>query len=152
MTARKANDPKKLAPRDKETADHSVHYCVAVALLDGACGPGQFTLQRIAAREVAAMIGRTTIAVDATLTALWPAAGGGVQLVLEDGVVVSRMHRQPAGHPDNPMSDAGLERKFLGLADGVIPVAQAHHALDRIWTLERCERIDELMALLTPLV
>ena len=152
VTARKANDPKKLAPRDKETADHSVHYCVAVALLDGACGPGQFTPQRIAARDVAAMIGRTTIAVDATLTALWPAAGGGVQLVLEDGVVVSRMHRQPPGHPDNPMSDAGLERKFLELADGVIPVAQAHHALDRIWTLERCERIDELMALLTPLV
>ena len=37
-----------MAPTTRETADHSLPYCVAVALLDGEVGLGQFTDERIA--------------------------------------------------------------------------------------------------------
>ena len=34
------------------------------------------------------------------------------------------------------MSDGDLEAKFLGLADGVLPAAQARHLIDRCWNIE----------------
>jgi 2-methylcitrate dehydratase len=125
VAVRKAADPKKLAPKDKETADHSMHYCVAVALLDAACGPAQFTRARIAASDVAAMIVRIQIKTDDELTALWPASsGGGVSVTLRNGREVSRLHRQPPGHPANRITDADLETKFTELADGVLSPAR----------------------------
>ena len=149
VAARKAADPKKLAPRDKETADHSVHYCVAVGLLDAACGPAQFIPERINAADIAAMIGRTSLEADAELTALYPASsGGGVTVTLRDGREFSRLHRQPPGHPANPIGDGDLEIKFAGLADGVLSPSRQRQAIDRIWTIDRCESLDGLMELL----
>ena len=148
VTARKAADPKKLAPKDKETADHSVHYCVAVGLLDAACGPAQFSDARIGAADVAAMIGLMTVVVDEALTALWPAAGGAVVVELRDGSVVERRHRQPPGHPANRIDDAALARKFHELADCVLTRAQAEAAMAEVDALERAPDLDRLMATL----
>jgi 2-methylcitrate dehydratase len=149
VAARKAADPKKLAPKDKETADHSVHYCVAVSLLDAACGPAQFTRSRIASSDVAAMIARMRIETDDALTALWPASsGGGVSVMLHNGKEVSRLHLQPPGHPANRITDADLENKFSELADGVLSPSRIRQAIDCVWTLESCTRLDNLMELL----
>src|SRR5258708_18591658 len=38
-------DPEKWRPRTRETADHSLPYCTAVALLDGAVAADQFSEQ-----------------------------------------------------------------------------------------------------------
>jgi len=35
----------------------------------------------------------------------------------------------------NPMSDGDLERKFAGLADGVVPASQARHVMDLCWDI-----------------
>ncbi len=148
VSARKAADPKKLAPKDKETADHSVHYCVAVGLLDAACGEGQFTAARIASADVAAMIGRMTVMEDAELTALWPAAGGAVVVELRDGRVIERRHRQPPGHPANRIDDATLARKFHDMAEGVLTHSQAEAAMAEIDALDRAVNLESLMAAL----
>jgi hypothetical protein len=44
----------------------------------------------------------------------------------------------------NPMSEAEVERKFRGLADGVLPVAQADRLLERLWTLDAADDIGEV--------
>ena len=148
VSARKAADPKKLAPKDKETADHSVHYCVAVGLLDAACGEAQFSAARIASTDIAAMIGRMNVVEDAELTALWPAAGGAVAVALRDGRVIERRHRQPPGHPANRIDDAALARKFHDMADGVLTRAQAEAAMAEVDALDRAANPERLMAAL----
>ena len=44
-----AKDPEKWQPRSRETADHSLPYCTAVALLDGQVSAAQFTPRALAA-------------------------------------------------------------------------------------------------------
>ncbi len=148
--ARKADaDPAKLVPHDKETADHSFHYCVAVSLLDGACGPAQFTAERIAAADVKELMARTRIESDAELTALWPqASGGGVVVRLRDGRELAKTYKFPPGHPRNPLTDAGIERRFLELAADVLSAARARQVVDAVWKFESAPRVGDLMDLM----
>jgi 2-methylcitrate dehydratase len=143
-----AADPKKLHPRDKETADHSYHYCVAVSLLDGACGEAQFTQARITAPDVADLIGRTRIEADDALTALYPASsGGGVVVRMRDGREIAKVLEYPPGHPRNRLSDADVERKLFDAADGVLSRSRAQRLIDSVSHLEKIDRVGELMAL-----
>jgi 2-methylcitrate dehydratase len=130
-------DPKKLAPRDKETADHSFHYCVAVSLLDGACGEAQFSESRIVSDDIRQLIAHTTVVTDDALTALYPgSSGGAVTLQLQGGAQVSKRHDYPPGHPRNRASDAAIERKFYEMADGVLPRAAAQRVIESVWRLD----------------
>lgn len=145
--AKKASaDPKKLYPEDKETADHSYHYCVAVALLDGACGPAQFTDARIRAPEVRRLIAKIRLAPDERLTALWPqSSGGGVIVTLRDGRELEKTHDFPPGHPRNRMSDGDIECKFFELSNGLLPRNRAQRVIDMTWKIANHVRLDDFM-------
>jgi len=147
LAVKKASDPQKNYPRDKETADHSYHYCVAAALLDGACGPAQFTDERIAADDIRGLIAKTGLEADAELTALYPkSSGGGVAVKMRDGRELTRMYKYPPGHPQNPLSDAEIAGKFLELSDGMLEVSNAQRVIDGVAEFERCENIGELLS------
>ena len=145
---KKATDPRKNYPRDKETADHSYHYCVAAALLDAACGPAQFDDARIAAQDIRDVIGVTTLEADAELTALYPgSSGGGVVVKLRDGRELKRVYPYPPGHPQNQMTDADVERKLFELTDGVIPRARAQQVIEMVGRFEHCASVGEVLGL-----
>jgi len=146
--ARKAGaDPAKVMPRDKETADHSIHYCVAVALVDAACGHDQFTEARIRSLDVADLISKIRIQADEALTRSWPStSGGGVSVRFQDGTSVQKVHRQPPGHPQNPLSDADLERRFRELTHEFLSQQQAQAVMDTVWRLETCTDFEALFA------
>ena len=40
------------------------------------------------------------------------------------------------GSIERPMSDTDLEAKFMGLADGVLPTAQARRLMDLCWKID----------------
>jgi 2-methylcitrate dehydratase len=142
----KASDPRKNYPLDKETADHSYHYCVAAALLDGACGPAQFTDARIAASDMRDLIGKIRLVAEPALTALWPASsGGGVIVKMADGRQVSRLLEHPPGHPRNPLSGADIERKFFELADGVLAAGAVERVIAAVENFERCENVGDVL-------
>ena len=146
VAARKATaDPAKSMPRDKETADHSIQYCVAVSLLDAACGHGQFTEARIRSQDVADLMARIRIQADEALTRAWPgASGGGVSVRFRDGTSVQKVHGQPPGHPQNPLADAELERKFRELTGELLSQQQAQSVMDTVWRLESCADFEAL--------
>ena len=144
---KKASDPQKNYPRDKETADHSYHYCVVAALLDGEFGPAQFTDQRIASADIKELIAKTRLEADDELTALWPrSSGGGVVVRLRDGREFTRVHKYPPGHPNNPLGDADIERKFFELADGVLKNEQVQQVIDGVAQFENCTDIGDLLS------
>ena len=144
---KKASDPQKNYPRDKETADHSYHYCVVAALLDGEFGPAQFTDQRIASADIKELIAKTRLEADDELTALWPrSSGGGVVVRLRDGREFTRVHKYPPGHPNNPLGDTDIERKFFELADGVLKNEQVQQVIDGVAQFENCTDIGDLLS------
>lgn len=145
---KKATDPKKNYPRDKETADHSYHYCIAAALLDAACGPAQFEDARIAAEDIRELIAVTSLEADAELTALWPASsGGGVVVRLRDSRELKRTYPYPPGHPKNQMTDADVERKLFDLTDGVFTNARTQQIVEAVGRFERCDRVGDVLGL-----
>ena len=117
-----------------------------MALLDGECGPAQFTDSRIASGDVKALIARTRLEADDGLTALWPkSSGGGVAVRMRGGREFSRTHQYPPGHPNHPLTDAEIERKFMTLSDGVLTASRAARVIEAVANFERYGNVGEVL-------
>jgi 2-methylcitrate dehydratase len=141
-------DPEKWRPRTRETADHSLPYCTAVALVDGAITAAQFSEQRLADPALLDLVARTTVIEDPTLTAGYPAGiPNRVKVTLDDGTVLVSEIAFPPGHDKNPLSDAQLAAKFHGLADPAIGAERAAQLWERLSRLEDDPRPHESITL-----
>jgi 2-methylcitrate dehydratase PrpD len=65
-------------------------------------------------------------------------------ITLEDGRRLEQYVEHVVGSVERPMSDADLDRKFLDLADGVLPAAQARRLLEISRTVDRLPQASEL--------
>jgi 2-methylcitrate dehydratase len=142
-------EPARRFPENKESADHSMYYVVAVGLIDGEVGPGQFRPDRIAAPDVRELIPRISIEWDRGLDGLWPyKVPSIVEITSRDGRTHSLRLDSPPGHPDNPMSDEALRSKFHGLVAGVMDPAQEQAIVDAVAALDTMPDASGLMRLL----
>src|SRR5215218_1069688 len=111
-------DPEKWRPKTRETADHSLPYCTAVALIDGEVSAAQFHDDRLADPALLDLVSRTSVIEDPALTAGYPAGiPNRVRVTLDDGTVLVSEVAFPPGHDKNPLTDAQLAVKFHGLSD-----------------------------------
>ncbi|MCC7275690.1 MAG: MmgE/PrpD family protein [Alphaproteobacteria bacterium] len=139
-------------PGNVAEARFSLPYCLAAALLDGTLSPASFDDAAIRRPEVLALIERIGMAVDPVLRADVPVTEsierGTVVVTLADGSRLTRAVDVPHGHPDDPLTAAELDGKFLACAEGALPTAAARRALDALGGVARLNRIDLLTALL----
>jgi 2-methylcitrate dehydratase len=138
-------------PTNKEAADHSLFYCVAVALLEGNCGEAQYHHEKLASDQVHALCDKIAIEADAEFTAARGAGlgtGGAVRVQMKDGWVLEKRHKYPPGHPQNPLSDSQLERKFDDLAAVLFSSGRRDAIKKAVWSLDKAGQISDLMALL----
>ncbi len=92
-----ADDEEKWSPTTRETADHSLPYNVARALLDGELTLRSFDDELLRDPAAVALMQRTTVQEDPDLTALFPRhLGNRVTLTLEDGRTLSQEVVSPA--------------------------------------------------------
>lgn len=112
-----ASDPEKWRPRTRETADHSLPYTVARALVDGDISLATYTDEAIADPAVARLMDRVTVSADPALTALFPRhLGNRVTLTLRCGQVLVEEVISGPGSVETPMTDADFEAKFRRMA------------------------------------
>ncbi len=141
-------DPEKWAPRTRETADHSLPYCTAVALLDGEVSARQFTAERLADPLLRSLVARTEVVEDPALTAGYPAGiPNRVTVTLDDGTMLTEEVAFPPGHDKNRLDDAGLARKFHGLVDPALGREKAEAIWERLGRLEVDEAPHETIAI-----
>ncbi len=146
-------DPEKWRPRTRETADHSLPYCTAVALVDGAVSAAQFTPERLNDPSLLDLVARTKVVEDPALTAGYPSGiPNRVTVTLDDGTVLVKEVAFPPGHDKSPLTHDQLLDKFRGLADPAIGAERAHGVWKRVRSLESDPRPHELIALLDPSV
>ncbi len=130
-------DPEKWRPQTRETADHSLPYCTAVALVDGQITAEQFTSQRLADPALLDLVARTRIVEDPQLTAGYPAGTPNrVTVTLDDGNTLVSEIAFPPGHDKNPLTDDQLADKFHGLVDPVLGRKTADRIRERVSHLE----------------
>ncbi len=143
-------------PRTPYQAKFSLAYCVAVALLEGRVGLGQFDAARFDADgprdpAIATLLERTRVEVDPALTALypgrWPAR---LRLQLAGGAVVEDGSDYPRGNPEHPVPPADLEEKFRGLVAPRYGAEVAERAIATVRDLDRCPDVAVLCRELAP--
>ena len=142
-------EPEKWGPNSRETADHSLPYMVAVALLDGELGPSQFTDERIRDPQLKSMIKKIKVRSDPNLTKRYPR---GIPAILEIIDNAGKKYRKrvefPRGHYRNPMTDKEVEEKFCRLTMNMITKDRADEFLRKSWKLESVTDISDMLATL----
>jgi 2-methylcitrate dehydratase len=135
-------------PISRETADHSLPYCVSVALMDGKVGLEQFSDQRIRDQKVRSLIQKVKITEDPQMTRQYPRA------VPNEVIVSTRLGRvfkkkviYPKGHAERPISDKEVEGKFRNLSRRIFSTAQQDKILDTLWNIEKVKDVGEIMKL-----
>lgn len=133
---RSSADPTKWTVHDRETADHSIPYLVAVALADGEVTPAQFTDERIADAAIQGLLPRISVREDSSMTAAFPGALAAHISAKADGQTFEALVPNAKGHEMNPLSDEEIDTKFRSLARGVMPAARVDAVLARLWAFE----------------
>lgn len=103
--------------RTKEEADHSLPYMVAVALLDGAVTPAQYTPERIGREDVQSLLRKVIVRPDETLSRRFPQEMPcRIRVLLKDGQALSIEQQDYEGFYTRPMSWEKAAEKFARLA------------------------------------
>jgi 2-methylcitrate dehydratase len=131
-------DPTRWAPANRETADHSMPYVIAIALLDGEITARSFSPGRLTDPAVAGLMRKVRVSECAELSARFPeAAPGRVSIRMSSGEVLTQEISYPKGHVRNPMNDAEVEDKFRMLFRGHGNESQCKTILQSLWNCER---------------
>lgn len=143
-------DPEKWRPKTRETADHSLPYCTAVALVDGTITADQFSPARLADPDLLDLVSRTRVIEDPDLTAGYPAGiPNRVTVTLDDGSILVREVAFPPGHDKNPLTDDQLFNKFRSLAEPALGNDRMHQLWERLTRIDSDPRPHEAIGLLT---
>jgi 2-methylcitrate dehydratase len=141
--------PEQWKPQTRETADHSMAYCTAVALMDGKVTDRQFEHDRFTDPAVLDLVGKVKIVLDSALTARYPRGiPNRVVVTLDDGRVLEKEVEFPRGHAGNPMTDAEVETKFRSLVEPRYGRERVEKILKTCWELDSLESAGGLTKLL----
>lgn len=142
-------DPEKYRPTSRETADHSLPYCIAAAIVDRKITTKQFSEARIKDPKIQSVLPKIKGEASKEFEKMFPEKQPSkVTIRLTDGQVHSAQVDYPKGDPREPMTDEDLTNKFQGLAAGLLSPKKQTAIKEAIWDLESFDRINDFMALL----
>jgi 2-methylcitrate dehydratase len=143
-------DPEKWNPLTKETADHSLPYIVAMALLEGKINNSTYAEKKFRDPKILDFLKRITVVEDKTLSSMYPeAVPNRVTVKLSTGKVVSKQVDYHKGHPKNPMSDQDVEEKFQRLTRKILDGNDARRILNAAWNLEKAKDVSKVVSMMT---
>jgi 2-methylcitrate dehydratase len=142
-----ADSPDKWRPQTHETADHSMPYAAAVALIYGAVEEQHFEDPYLHDQRLLNLVGRVRClpsdAADRVGQEMNPCD---LEIVLKSGQRKNVRVEYHRGHWKNPMTDAEVEEKFRALARRQLPAALTDSLLHQLWALDNLPNAGELIA------
>ncbi|MBZ0264380.1 MmgE/PrpD family protein [bacterium] len=143
------SDPSKYDPQTRESADHSLPYCISAALLDRAVVPSSFDQEKIFNPKLREQLNKIKVVAEPEFEALFPKMQPcEVTITTTDGTEHSKRVNYPMGDPRNPISEEGLDGKFHGLVDGLMDREHQKQLKETVFCLDdRKSTIVELMKL-----
>src|SRR5213083_2500243 len=140
------SEPAKWKPKTRETADHSLPYITAIALIDGEITDRQFEPERFKDPEVWKFLENVKVERNTELSAMYPdAVGNIVHVDLADGRRLTQRVDYPLGNAKNRLKDSAVEGKFLALIERSIGESRAKKIIELVWKLDEAKNVDELM-------
>ncbi|MBI2987673.1 MAG: MmgE/PrpD family protein [Deltaproteobacteria bacterium] len=143
---RQADTARRRYPKTKYTADQSSYYTTAVAILDRAVGPDQYSDEKLQDPRVRELVDKIFVEPDPKLDEF--SSPGIVEITTKKGEKYRCEVLRPKGHPMNPMTDADVEEKFRSLTGKFMGEKQMSEVVTTIYNLEKLDDIGKLVKLL----
>ncbi len=142
------SEAEKWKPETRETADHSLPYITAIALLDGEVTEKQFQPQRFTDPKIWKFLEEVTVQRNEELSSLYAKAVANiVHVTLHDDRTVTKRVDYPLGNAFNPVTDEQLEGKFNALVVPFLGEEGAEKLVAAGWSFDEAKNPSELMKL-----
>ncbi len=144
------NDPVKRHPKNKESADHSSPYLIAMAITEREVGPSQFSPSRYNDPLVNQIIDKVHIEAFPEFDSFLLSAAI-VEIETKRGANYQCRVDFPKGHPLNPLTDDELVYKFRSVATRpfkLMTARQIDKVVETVFNLDKLDDIGDLMQLL----
>lgn len=136
-------DPHKYRPESRETADHSLPYCIAAALVDHKITTTSFSEEKLKDPRIWEVIDKIKGEASEEFEKMFPAKQPSkVVICTKDGRVFSEYLEYPKGDPREPMTMEDLENKFNALSDGLLSKRKQKSVRNMIFKAEKYKAVD----------
>lgn len=131
-------DPHKYRPESRETADHSLPYCIAAALVDHKVTTQSFSEEKMKDPRIWEVIdkikGEASIEFEKMFPAKQPSK---VVIRIKDGTEFSEYLEYPKGDPREPMTIEDLDNKFNALSEKLLTQKKQEEIKNMIFDCEK---------------
>jgi len=135
-------------PETRESADHSLPFVMAVALMEGNLEIRHYEEMYYKRSDVRALMQKIKVRIGEEPVAAWPEVPLNiVDVEMKSGKVLSTKVAYHLGHFKRFMTDAEQEHKFRPLAEPLLPEGQLNDLLACLRRLDEVEQISELISL-----
>jgi 2-methylcitrate dehydratase len=131
-------DPAKYRPESRETADHSLPYCLAAAIVDKKITTQSFSDEKLKDPAIFEVIDKIKGEPSLEFEKMFPAKQPSkVVITTNDGRSFEEYLEYPKGDPRQPMTMQDLENKFNSLSDAVLSRERLAEVKDLIFNCEK---------------
>jgi 2-methylcitrate dehydratase len=139
-------DREKWAPKNRDTADHSLPYLTARAMVDGTVTNASYADDKLADPKILALMEKITVAPERAFdTPKGNAPPTRLTATLTDGTTLTVQVDDMPGFPGKPLDRAGMTQKFRSNVAGRWPAARVEELAQALWNFDQ---VTDLRALL----
>lgn len=139
-------DPAKFKPTNRETADHSLPACVAMALADGKLTEEQFARDRFLDADIGTLLAKTKVISSEDLDYRFPQGRPAlIEVELLDATKLRTEIEIPLGDAARPFDDDAVVGKFRELAEPAIGGMNTQVVIELVNKLETLVTLDPLI-------
>jgi len=143
------SDEGKYHPKTKETADHSLPYCVAVAVAKGNVLPSDFEEKALHDQSVLDIMPRIKVVANAEIDSIFPNVKRAiVTITTKDGRTFKKQEDYAKGQPERPLSEGELLAKFHANAQEALSKRQRERLVQATLGIDKYDNVRRYIPLL----
>jgi len=142
------SDPSKFKPNTKETADHSLPYCIAVAVTKGNVLPSDFEEDALRDPFIWSLLDKIKVVANPEIDALFPKVKRAVVTIKTSQGEYKKQEDFAKGQPERPLSEEELISKFKANSEKKISPSRMEDIIKATQELENIDEIGKYMTLL----
>ncbi len=142
------SDPSKYDPRTRETADHSLPYCLSVCIVDGTVTPASFSQDKIMDKEIRSFLPKIKVLAEPAFEKTFPTLKqAGAEIITKSGKSFNITLDYPLGDYREPMDESTLLKKFNAMVLPITGTSKRDQIVEAIMDIENEKDIADFMNL-----
>lgn len=143
------SDQSKYHPTTKETADHSLPYCIAVAIAKGNVLPSDFEEKALQDQSVLELLPKIKVIANPQIEAIFPNVKRAiVTITTKDGRTFKKQEDFARGEAERPLSEQELIAKFHANAQVALSKRQRGELIQATLTIDQYNNVRKYVSLL----